>query len=66
MDGRFFVNKTRKDYDIVFVGLDAPQELQTNRLYSLEFFTDFSFICVFHYLFCIVFTICFYPFNRVH
>ncbi len=38
-DGRFFVKRTPYRYDIIFIGLDAPQQLQTNRLYSSEFFT---------------------------
>jgi len=42
MDGRLFVNKTKNLYDVVFIGLDAPQELQTNRFYSLEFFSEVS------------------------
>jgi len=39
MDGRFFVQKTEKKYDIIFIGLEAPQELQTNRLYTSNFFS---------------------------
>ena len=39
MDGRLFVNRTRDRFDMVFVGLPAPQELQTNRLFSSEFFS---------------------------
>jgi len=38
-DGRFFIHKTREKYDVIFIGLPAPQELQTNRLFSLEFFS---------------------------
>ncbi len=37
-DGRFFVTRTDKHYDVVFIGLESPQELQTNRLFSREFF----------------------------
>jgi len=37
-DGRFFVKGTRDRFDIIFIGLSAPQELQTNRLFSVEFF----------------------------
>jgi len=39
MDGRCFVKKTRDRFDIIFLGLPAPQELQTNRLFSSEFFS---------------------------
>ncbi len=39
MDGRLFVNRARDRFDMVFVGLPAPQELQTNRLFSSEFFS---------------------------
>ena len=38
-DGRFFVSKTPDRFDIIFIGLPAPQELQTNRLFSSEFFS---------------------------
>jgi len=38
-DGRFFVKRTRDQFDIIFIGLSAPQELQTNRLFSFEFFS---------------------------
>jgi spermidine synthase len=37
-DGRFFVNRTPDRYDLIFIGLSSPQELQTNRLFSSEFF----------------------------
>ena len=37
-DGRFFVKGTQDRFDIIFIGLSAPQELQTNRLFSVEFF----------------------------
>jgi spermidine synthase len=40
MDGRFFTRRTQDRYDIIFIGLPAPQELQTNRLFSSEFFTN--------------------------
>jgi spermidine synthase len=39
-DGRFFVKKTQDRFDIIFVGVPAPQELQTNRLFSSEFFNS--------------------------
>lgn len=38
-DGSFFVKRTVERYDIIFIGLSAPQELQTNRLFSYEFFS---------------------------
>jgi spermidine synthase len=38
-DGRFFVQKTRDRFDIIFIGLPAPGELQTNRFFSSEFFS---------------------------
>ncbi len=39
MDGRFFVRRTQNRFDLIFIGLPAPQELQTNRLFSSEFFS---------------------------
>jgi spermidine synthase len=38
-DGRFFVQETRERFDIIFIGLSGPQELQTNRFFSSEFFS---------------------------
>lgn len=38
-DGRFFVKRSPNRYDLIFIGLQAPQELQTNRLFSAEFFS---------------------------
>ncbi len=38
-DSRFFVKRTLDRFDIVFIGLPAPQELQTNRFFSAEFFS---------------------------
>ncbi len=38
-DGRFFTKRTREQFDIIFIGLTAPQELQANRLFSFEFFS---------------------------
>jgi spermidine synthase len=38
-DSRFFVKRTTARYDVIFIGLSAPQELQTNRLFSREFFS---------------------------
>jgi len=39
MDGRFFIKRTQDRFDLIFIGLPAPQELQTNRLFSSEFFS---------------------------
>jgi len=38
-DGRFFVKRTKDRFDLIFIGLSAPQELQSNRLFSFEFFS---------------------------
>lgn len=38
-DSRFFVKRTQERFDIIFIGLSSPQELQTNRLFSSEFFS---------------------------
>ncbi|MGQ9509317.1 MAG: fused MFS/spermidine synthase [Thermodesulfobacteriota bacterium] len=38
VDGRFFTKRTKELFDLIFIGLEAPQELQTNRLFSFEFF----------------------------
>ncbi|MGC8811220.1 MAG: fused MFS/spermidine synthase, partial [bacterium] len=38
-DGRFFIKKTSDKFDLIFIGLSSPQELQTNRLFSTEFFS---------------------------
>jgi len=38
-DGRFFMKRTQHRFDMIFIGLPAPQELQTNRLFSSEFFS---------------------------
>jgi spermidine synthase len=38
-DGRFFIKRTRHRFDLICIGLPAPQELQTNRLFSSEFFS---------------------------
>jgi spermidine synthase len=39
-DGRLFVQRTQDRFDLIFIGLSAPQELQTNRLFSSEFFSS--------------------------
>lgn len=38
-DGRFFVKKTQVRFDLIFIGIPTPRELQTNRLFSIEFFS---------------------------
>jgi spermidine synthase len=38
-DARFFLTRSDRRYDLVFIGLGLPQELQTNRLFSREFFS---------------------------
>ncbi len=38
-DGRLFVQRTPDPFDIIFIGLPAPQALQTNRLFTTEFFS---------------------------
>lgn len=38
-DGRYFVRGTGISYDIILIGLSAPHELQTNRLFTTEFFS---------------------------
>jgi len=37
-DGRLFVRKTQHRFDMIFIGIPVPQELQTNRLFSFQFF----------------------------
>jgi spermidine synthase len=39
-DGRFFIQRTQDRFDLIFIGPSAPQELQTNRLFSSEFFSS--------------------------
>ena len=38
-DGRLFIKRTQDRFDMIFIGLPAPQELQTNRLFSSEFYS---------------------------
>ena len=38
-DSRLFMSRTQDRFDMIFIGLSAPQELQTNRLFSSEFFS---------------------------
>lgn len=37
-DGRFFVKETDSSYDVILLGLSDPSDLQTNRLFTKEFF----------------------------
>jgi spermidine synthase len=39
MDGRLFAQRTGEQFDVIFIGLSMPQSLQTNRLFSSEFFS---------------------------
>jgi len=41
-DGRFFIKKTPDKYDLIFVGLDLPLDLQVNRLFTEQFFKESS------------------------
>jgi len=38
VDGRLFVKRTPRKYDLVLVGLSEPSNLQVNRLFTEEFF----------------------------
>lgn len=38
VDGRLYLKTTKNKYDIIFVGLSDPSNLQTNRFYTMEFF----------------------------
>jgi len=40
IDGRLFVKKNIKNYDIIIVNLPSPSNLQLNRFYTLEFFKE--------------------------
>ncbi len=40
VDGRFFVKNTNLKYDVIFLGLSSPSDLQTNRLFTEEFFKE--------------------------
>ena len=39
-DGRLFLRQSIDKYDLIFVGVDLPLDLQTNRLFTLEFFRE--------------------------
>lgn len=38
-DGRFFIKNTDLKYDLIFLGLSDPSDLQSNRLFTQEFFS---------------------------
>jgi len=41
LDGRFFIKiATSTTYDIIYLGISEPTELQTNRFFTVEFFND--------------------------
>ena len=37
-DGRLFLQESIGQYDIIFIGVSSPRELQSNRLFTREFF----------------------------
>ena len=37
IDGRLFITKTASYYDAIFINLDIPTQIQTNRLFTKEF-----------------------------
>jgi spermidine synthase len=39
VDGRLFLKKTRNTYDVIFVGIKEPSNLQANRFFTKEFFS---------------------------
>ena len=39
IDGRLFLNTTRNQYDVIFVGIQEPSNLQANRFFTKEFFS---------------------------
>ena len=39
IDGRLFLKLTEDRYDLIFVGISNPSDLQTNRLFTKEFFS---------------------------
>jgi len=38
LDGRFFLSQTDSQYDVIYLGLSDPSDLQSNRLFTEEFF----------------------------
>jgi len=39
IDGRLLLKKTRNKYDLIFVGIQEPSNLQANRFFTKEFFS---------------------------
>lgn len=39
-DGRHFLNLTQNKYDVSFVGIENPADIQSNRFFTFEFFRD--------------------------
>ena len=39
IDGRLFLNTTSNRYDVIFVGIQEPSNLQANRFFTREFFS---------------------------
>ncbi|MGI9570532.1 MAG: spermidine synthase, partial [Desulfobulbia bacterium] len=39
VDGRLFLKTTRNKYDVIFVGIQEPSNLQANRFFTKEFFS---------------------------
>ena len=39
VDGRLLLNKTQNKYDVIFVGIQEPSNLQANRFFTNEFFS---------------------------
>lgn len=39
IDGRLLLNKTQNTYDVIFVGIQEPSNLQSNRFFTKEFFS---------------------------
>ena len=39
VDGRLLLNKTQNQYDVIFVGIQEPSNLQANRFFTKEFFS---------------------------
>jgi len=39
IDGRLFLKMTDNIYDLIFIGLSEPSDLQTNRFFTKEFFS---------------------------
>lgn len=45
MDGRLFLQKTDQRYDMIFIGVSNPSDLQINRLFTREFLELVSHRC---------------------